>query len=250
VSDNGEKHAVEKIFQQMNLPCATEKKPDDPASDREKLLAGEVTAAEDRCKIIYGPTHKLLTAEDYVKLYGDSDMLVRMLAAYFASVMLIDKAPAQTLDVLGECLGHLDELKDRFDALPFGGPGYFHVYIARGLNNVTKKDDEVSRRALPLLLKALRKVHFSAMGIYMKAVFGLAFGDCEPPFTDGYLRLLDMLIDEGVVDWIESDDDQLAEAFSMFGLPTDEEELESLVERIRKSEKPAEELSAVMHGES
>lgn len=236
-----EKHAVEQILGQLGIACGPYE------ADRQRLLAGTVTDPEERCEILFSKAHDLLTGADYEVLFGDPDPLVRLVAAYFAAVMLMDNCPRSALPVIVDSLERRAELGPRLDALELAGTGLILVYLARALNNVTAKDDEASRRFLPVLAAAIPDTPDNVRPILVKAVFGLAFGNCQPPFTDGFLALLDGVL-AAELPAQAAHDRGLADAFSSFGLPTDREQLAGLVARLRGEPQPAVALSAYMRG--
>lgn len=71
-----DKHGVEQILDQVGITAALAKR------DRERLLAGEVKNPRERCEILFGKVHDLLTADDYEKLFVDPDRVVRTIAGY------------------------------------------------------------------------------------------------------------------------------------------------------------------------
>lgn len=235
-----EKHGVEQILDQVGITAALAKR------DRERLLAGEVSDPRERCEILFGKAHDLLTADDYEKLFADPERLVRTIAGYYAAVMLMDACPRSAVPVIAEALEHREAIAKDFDALERDNKGLLLIYLARAANNVTAKDDEISRRFLPAFAAQLDAFPANVTPTYARAVFGLAFGNCKPPFTEGFLAMLEAA--RGLAR-NAARDPQLAAAFADFGLPADATALAALVEQIRGASDPAAALSAYMHGE-
>lgn len=233
-----EKHAVAQILDQVGVTAGLAKR------DRERLLAGEVSDPRERCEILFGKAHDLLTAADYETLFGDPDRLVRTIAAYYAAVMLMDACPPSALPVLLEALDHLDELGPALDTFD-RGTGLLLVMLARAVNNTTAKDDATSRRVLPTFAAQLDAFSANVAPVYAKAVFGLAFGNCEPPSTEGFLAMLERARPLAAKAELAP---PLAKAFRDFGLPASANDLAALLDELRRTSAPAVALRAYMHG--
>jgi len=220
--------------------------------DKEILLAKIYNAAldpKDRCEFINElHKHPELTPQDYLKMLEDQDPLVRFVSAFFFVTRFQKNKPAEVIPVFQESLKNYNELATRFSQLSFDPIGMVW-YLTRAFFFVEYYDRRAAYGALKDLLFGLETTVRFEYGLkaFLEQLFSLVFRDCEVPFADDYLLLLQRIADLKILETY-ADDRNVLEQFMNWGLPVYQTELLSLIDTLNNSDKADLELHKFMHG--
>ncbi len=219
--------------------------------DKAQVLSEILDSSRDpfqRCEQMMAlRQHPDLNVDDYRKMIQDPDLLVRMSAAFFCMTRFSQDKPEEVIPVLEESLHNYQTLSERFQKLSFGNFPLIG-YIVRAYCFVEDYNRPAAWRALKPLLFGIDEMSKPTgnLPFFLEQIFATTFRNCELPFADDFMLLLEHLEKAKTLETFASSQDVISR-FAQWGLPKTQADLQKLIGKLKASENPQAALREHMH---